>query len=311
MQLKQFLMKKIYPSATSFLIALLLQFSGLLNAQTICPAPTSLIATNTSATGTVLYLGTTNATAGVYNVRYHSANSTAWITLSNIKIPYQLGNLSCNTGYEWQVQQVCAGPTGTTLTTLSDWSVGATFTTLSCPIVCPAPTGLLTTYISTTSAVLSWDPIRGASAYLIRYKQTGKTTTYTTLTSTLNRIRIGGLNTSTSYIWQVQAICSSTSTIGSLTTWSATAQFSTPYVLLFPNPTRSVTKINYSLAANSKVRVSLLNYFGKEVLHLNEGIQNEGNHSTEIDCSSLPPGIYFVQLTLGSNTTISKLVISR
>lgn len=174
---------------------------------TVCPAPTNLTATNITANSAVLSWTGVSVPA-TYNLRYRTQTTAAWSTVNGVSSPYQLGNLTCNTTYEWQVQSVCANTTGTT--TLSAWSASAFFTTLPCPVNCPAPAGLNVTNITSGSALLSWNAVSGAVSYQVRYRP-ASTATWSYTSSITNSVTVTGLSCNTVYVWQVRSICTPTS----------------------------------------------------------------------------------------------------
>lgn len=197
-----------------------------------CLPPTNLAATNITANSAVLSWAGVSVPA-TYNLRYRTQTTAAWITVNGVSSPYQLGNLSCNTTYEWQVQSVCANTNGTT--TLSAWSASAFFTTLPCPVNCPAPTGLAVSNITSNSAVLSWNAVAGAVSYQVRYRPSS-TTAWTYTSSISNSVTVTGLNCNTAYVWQVRSICTpgtntSTSVFSALHTFITAA---CPTVCLTP-----------------------------------------------------------------------------
>ncbi len=185
---------------------------------TSCPAPTGLHATNITASSAELSWLSTNLT-GVYNLRYRSMLTASWTTIHNVTPPYTLGNLQCNMTYEWQVQSVCSTPVGSTV---SSWSASHFFTTLACPVLCPAPGGLNASNITSNSATLSWNGVAGAVGYQVRYRPS-TTVNWTYTTSITNTVIITGLLCHTSYVWQVRSICTPTASN------TATSAFSSPH----------------------------------------------------------------------------------
>lgn len=87
---------------------------------------------------------------------------------------------------------------------------------------CGVPASLSATSITTTGATLNWGTVSGAASYNIQYRQTG-TTTWTTVTSTTTSRTISGLQATTTYEFQVQAVCT-----GATSAFSASSTFSTP-----------------------------------------------------------------------------------
>ena len=273
-----------------------------------CPTPTNLLSTNTSATGTVLYIGTT-ANAGIYNIRYHGANSTAWITLNNITTPFQLGNLSCGTTYEWQAQQVCTIPPNTT-PILSPWSTGATFTTSICPSNCLTPIGLSTTNINMTSAMLSWGAVPGSIYYIVRYKKASNTDIFNTVTSTTNSLQLIGLNAATTYIWQVEAVCSTVSgtTAVSTSRWSTTAVFTTPSLTVYPNPANRLMNVTCWSDQVTEISIELRDSFGK-LVYYDKPMTVVGTNNFNFETSGFTEGLYFLNIQNSYGTVTTKVII--
>lgn len=82
-----------------------------------------------------------------------------------------------------------------------------------------------------------------------------------------------------------------------------------------PNPFRDQTTLNYQLAEDAKVSISVFNPLGEVVLSKNLGTQKSGTHSFLLQTGDLPAGMYQCSLTLSSGTgeqsqTI-KLIISQ
>ncbi|ASW76516.1 propanediol utilization protein [Chryseobacterium piperi] len=83
-----------------------------------------------------------------------------------------------------------------------------------------APSAVTVNTITTSSAVVNWAPVNGAT-YSIRYKKSSATT-WSQTTSPTNSVTLNGLEVMTMYDVQVAAICS-----GTTGTYSATTQFTT------------------------------------------------------------------------------------
>ena len=86
---------------------------------------------------------------------------------------------------------------------------------------CAVPAGLNATDITTSSAVLNWGSVSGASSYDVRARQVGAST-WAQGSTTGTSINFTGLSPSTDYEFQVQAVCS-----GTLSGFSASAIFTT------------------------------------------------------------------------------------
>jgi hypothetical protein len=215
---------------------------------TPCATPTGTTTTNIGQTTAVLNLTPASTPNSLYNIRYHNANSTAWIVVTNVSIPYQLGNLTCGTGYVWQVQQVCNSTVGT-VPSLSEWSIGATFSTLACPNPCVTPIELHATNITQTGAVLSWGPnTTSNNLFNIRY-HSGNSTAWILLNNVSSPYQLGNLPCGSGFEWQVQQVCGPTSgTLSGVSPWSIGSTFST---LACPNPCAAPTQISVAFTVQN------------------------------------------------------------
>ena len=84
-----------------------------------------------------------------------------------------------------------------------------------------SPSNLTAYSLKTTSATISWDNIKNASLYNIRYRKVGASS-WTTTTTTTNLKSLTGLTATSTYEFQVTATCS-----GTTTSWSAIETFNT------------------------------------------------------------------------------------
>jgi hypothetical protein len=64
----------------------------------------------------------------------------------------------------------------------------------------------------------------------------------------------------------------------------------------FPNPFNPSTKINYSLAVDSKVTLTVYNLLGEAVSKLVNNNVTAGNHSVNFDAINLNSGVYFYKI---------------
>lgn len=273
---------------------------------TACPSPTNLTATNIGPNGAVLHFGTT-ATDGRYNIRYHGPNSTTWITLNNVAVPFQLKELRCNTRYEWQAQKIC-GTTASGALALSPWSVGAVFATGDCPApACPVPTNLSAINISQNGALLQWNGVAGVAAYIVRYKPAYSDAAFTTVTSTTNSVQIGNLTLGAVYVWQVSAVCANGTTLAA--NWSMESRFVTRSQLLaYPNPGNGTVSVSYSSDKVAPVQVKLLDLYGKEIIVQNRDAV-EGTNVFNVNTSEVSDGLYFIGIYSDDVLTTTKVVI--
>ncbi|HRZ76726.1 MAG TPA: dockerin type I domain-containing protein, partial [Bacteroidales bacterium] len=68
----------------------------------------------------------------------------------------------------------------------------------------------------------------------------------------------------------------------------------------YPNPFQGLTTIPYSLPADSRVELSLLNLLGEEVATIFAGEQPAGSHEVAFDAGKLAPGVYHYRLVATS-----------
>jgi hypothetical protein len=84
----------------------------------------------------------------------------------------------------------------------------------------------------------------------------------------------------------------------------------------YPNPFNPTTKINFSLAADSKVTLSIYNVLGQKVVTLINSNLNAGIHSAQFDASGMQSGIYFAKIeAVGNNgqkfSSIKKMTLMK
>lgn len=177
-----------------------------------CATPTGLSATSiTSNSATLNWAAVTGAVS--YNIQYRIVGTSTWTTTTSTTNSKAISSLSPASNYEFQVQTVCSGSS-------SAFSASSTFTTLSV-VTCNTPTGLSATTITSSSATLNWAAVAGAVSYNIHYRKVG-TPTWTSTTSATNSKAISSLTPASVYEFQVQTVCS-----GSSSAFSASANFTT------------------------------------------------------------------------------------
>ncbi|MDP3444331.1 MAG: T9SS type A sorting domain-containing protein [Ignavibacteria bacterium] len=82
-------------------------------------------------------------------------------------------------------------------------------------------------------------------------------------------------------------------------------------VNVFPNPAFENASIGFELQAADNVSVQLKDILGKLIqAPLSNVYFEKGNHIQKIDTQNLPSGMYFVELVVGSQTTLRKLTIN-
>jgi hypothetical protein len=79
----------------------------------------------------------------------------------------------------------------------------------------------------------------------------------------------------------------------------------------YPNPANNATTIVYSLNKASNVSLNVFDITGKQVLSLNEGIVNAGQHEINIDLSKFNSGVYFYTLQAADQKVSRKMIVNR
>ena len=77
----------------------------------------------------------------------------------------------------------------------------------------------------------------------------------------------------------------------------------------YPNPCKDYTNLNISLQKPSNVTVYINNLMGQEVLKINVGTKNIGNHNIKINTQNLKPGLYFYTVQANNSLTSGKLIV--
>jgi bacillolysin len=77
----------------------------------------------------------------------------------------------------------------------------------------------------------------------------------------------------------------------------------------YPNPFNPATKIDYSLPQRAYIKIKVFDVLGREVYILANGIYEAGKHEIEFNGTNLPSGVYFYNLTSGSNSVTKKLLL--
>jgi uncharacterized repeat protein (TIGR01451 family) len=185
-----------------------------------CPRPVSTTATNITTNSAVIsWLD--NSTANSWEIITlpcgtppPTATTAGTITTVN---PLLVSGLNPGTCYTSYVRGICS------TTDVSNWSTGATFTTLP---TCPAPLQLNVSGITTSSVVMGWFETGSATNWEVLALPCGSqapTATAIGTTTTTNSQLISGLNGTTCYNLYVRALCSTSD----ISTWTGPLAFTT------------------------------------------------------------------------------------
>ncbi|MEA3445113.1 MAG: T9SS type A sorting domain-containing protein, partial [Bacteroidota bacterium] len=79
----------------------------------------------------------------------------------------------------------------------------------------------------------------------------------------------------------------------------------------FPNPFNQSTTINFHLAKNDQVKLSLYNIMGTEIREIENSFLQKGDYSYSISADGLDSGIYFVVMTTSEGNQSRRIVVVR
>jgi len=77
----------------------------------------------------------------------------------------------------------------------------------------------------------------------------------------------------------------------------------------YPNPFNPVTKINYELPSDGKVKLIIYDILGREVKSLVNEFKSAGRYTVEFNGSYLSSGIYFYRIEIGNFKQVKKMVL--
>jgi GEVED domain/Fibronectin type III domain/Pregnancy-associated plasma protein-A len=183
--------------------------SVLFKTSSVCTPPTNLTAQYMYYYSTFVFY--TPAGPGITSdLRYRPQGSNAWTLVENFTNNYNgAGYLNINlpnnaqvtTIFNWQMRTNC-GSVGT-----SDFVDGNDFA-----LLCPEPSSLTATNLTTTSARLQWQVFSGITQPINLYWKASTATTWNSVTGIVGTsYSLTGLQRNTNYQWQVQGICTAIS----------------------------------------------------------------------------------------------------
>jgi len=77
----------------------------------------------------------------------------------------------------------------------------------------------------------------------------------------------------------------------------------------YPNPFNPVTRIDYSIAKVSNVKISIYDILGKEITSFKEENQNPGNHFVMFKSANLSSGVYYYKIEAGDFVDMKKMLL--
>lgn len=77
----------------------------------------------------------------------------------------------------------------------------------------------------------------------------------------------------------------------------------------YPNPFNPTTKVNFSIPAQSYIKITVYDALGKAVKTLVSGDMTAGNYSVDFDAQNLSGGIYFYKMEANGFTDTRRMVL--
>jgi hypothetical protein len=77
----------------------------------------------------------------------------------------------------------------------------------------------------------------------------------------------------------------------------------------YPNPFNPSTKISFSLAQSSNVKLSVFNMLGEKIVELLNEVKSAGTYDVNFDGSELSTGMYLYRIESGNNVLTKKMIL--
>ncbi|MEM9983587.1 MAG: GEVED domain-containing protein [Bacteroidota bacterium] len=167
---------------------------------TACLPPYRLLATSLTDTSARLQWTALDSSAD-FRLRYRLAGNAMWEDSVDVDtLFFSLVGLSACTEYEWQVATRCG---------VDSVSYGRVhpFTSEGC---CDPPAGIRVEALTETELSVGWDPVFGATGYLVSYRDAGQS--WQTVSVDSVGLSLTGLVTCTDYLFTLRTICPSQNT---------------------------------------------------------------------------------------------------
>lgn len=168
--------------------------------------------------------------------------------------------------------------------------------------------------------VLGWDNMANFASITIRWTLTGSNNyRYVTFSGNPNpgRYVVTGLNTTTTYDFEISTTCPTTGQISNwtrpitVTTSDIHAPRLTPIrnntrITINPNPASLTTIVSYQVPAGTVSQLTVVNLAGREVFKT-QIISTEDKTQYTLDVTDYPSGLYFVRLSNRNGISTERL----
>lgn len=312
---------------------------------TTCATPNGLSAGSITTSGATLsWTAVTGASS--YNVQYKLSSASTWTTTTSTSNSKTLSGLSAASVYNYQVQAVCTSgtsayssaasfTTSSTSTTCSD--VYESNNTLSAAKSISANTSITAKISSSTDkdyfkftntstaknirvtlSNLPYDydlKLYNSSGTLLATSQNGGTTNETV------KYNNGSVGTYYAYVYGYNGVYSTASCYNLIANISSTAYRGTENgsiedlldtklgLMIFPNPTRNMTKISVNVENEEPTTMLILDMTGKKVFE-NKYNLTKGDNVIDLNMSDSPKGMYLIFVQNGADTQSAKLILN-
>ena len=178
---------------------------------------------------------------------------------------------------------------------------------------CLAPSNIMVTDTTMTSAKISWDAVADANDYTLRYRKVG-ITGWTTKMPTTNNLDLDPLEFCKEYEVQVRSNCTGTASdfsgsifFSTLCVSGTTDELATEVNLsISPNPFDEGFMARFTLNEAQNVRLEISDVWGRK-LHLQEQFLPSGMQQVKL-FPTLASGVYFLKMELANGLLTQKII---
>ncbi|KAA3648874.1 MAG: T9SS C-terminal target domain-containing protein [Bacteroidetes bacterium] len=250
-----------------------------------------------------------------YKIMYRRSSANQWenVEFRNVqKGILKVSGLNPNTKYFWAIRVKDSGGNWSNISDVQN------FWTLANP--CILPSNLNTSGISSSMARITWTDASNALYYKVRYfKQGSNSKTTLRVSSGREKYWITGLDASSTYNWQIKAVCSYRDRTG--TQWSNIQSFNTDpdqsssnrlqfveqideleNIAVYPNPFKESFTLELPELESNKYFIEVFNILGSKMLE-----KSSIGGQIDIELGNADAGIYFVRINNGNEIKSFKL----
>ena len=225
------------------------------------------------------------AFANTYMLRYREVGIATWTEIGPIfQSDTTLVGLAKDTLYEWQVKSLCANKE-------SEWSSSSEFAILTCA----EPMNLVVDSVSYERVQIGWDQVTNVLFYELRYRVQGETTWIEIPQVSATDTTLAGLNSDTTYEWEVRARC-----LADRSDYVSGPQFSTeglPAIQILYPPNDSTLRIPFYL--RYQVENWLVSFGGRHVeVVFDDFLVSKRFDLDSILVTNLPVGVHEIKVRL-------------